>query len=344
MIPFIKSTIQSFAQQSSPSGFEENIVKLFKNKIEKYVDCVNVDNQNNCIAHKKGPGKRIVIMAHADEIGLMISYIDNNGFLYFQEIGAVDTSILPGQDVEILCSDGNFRTGVIGKRPIHLQERDCQNAKQISSDDLWIDIGAKDKLEAQNLVEIGTFATFKRSFLSLNNNIVSSPGLDDKIGLTVLVCLAKQMTKIKTLFDIYYIASSQEELGSRGAKSIIDQIKPDIGIAIDVTHATDYPTMAPTKFGEISLNKGAVIAVGPNINKKLEKELKEFAKQRGVPYQIEPISHPTGTDANVIQTAICGVMTGLISIPCRYMHTPRELISLKDAECAITMLEKYLSH
>lgn len=342
MFSYIKKVMQSFAQQSSPSGFEENSIQFFKKEIGGFVDEVYFDNQNNCIAHKKGAGKKIVIMAHADEIGLMITYIDNQGFLFFQEIGAIDTNILPGQVVEILGINGDIQIGVIGKRPIHLQERD-QSAKQLSPEDLWIDIGAKSKAEALSKIEIGTYATFKRNFYSLANNIISSSGIDDKIGLAILVCLAKQLGKTICNGDIYYVASSQEELGSRGAKSIVDQIKPDIGIAIDVTHATDYPTMNPAKFGEISLNKGAVLATGPNINKKVKDTLMECAKKNNIPIQIEPIAHPTGTDANVMQTAICGAKTALISIPCRYMHTPREVVSLKDAECVIKILENYLS-
>lgn len=342
MISYIKQIMQIFAQQSSPSGFEENAVKIFKKEVECYVDEVHFDDQNNCIAHKRGTGKRIVIMAHADEIGLMITYIDNQGFLFFQEIGAIDTNILPGQVVEILGINGDKVIGVIGKKPIHLQERD-QCTKQLSSEDLWIDIGAKDKADALSKVEIGTCATFKRNFYSLADNVISSSGADDKIGLAILVCLAKQMRNRKCRDDIYYIASSQEELGSRGAKSIVDQIKPDVGIAVDVTHATDYPTMCFAKFGEICLNKGAVLATGPNINKKVKNALMECAVQNDISFQIEPISHPTGTDANVMQTAICGVKTALISVPCRYMHTPREVISLKDAECVVKILEKYLS-
>ena len=176
----------------------------------------------------------------------------------------------------------------------------------------------------------------------LSNVIITSKSLDDKIGLAILLGLAHNLRETKTNADIYLVASVQEELGARGAQMVSEAILPEIGIAIDVTHATDYPTMSPTKDGDIALSKGPVIPLGPNMNKGINQSLIDIAETKSIPYQVEAIAKPTGTDARMIQVAGQGIKTGLVSIPCRYMHTPCEMVSLKDADHAITLLAHYL--
>ena len=336
----IKEALYESLQMASPSGSEEQVTSLFTKVISPFVDEVYTDANGNCIAHKKGSGPKVMLMAHADEIGLMISYIDDRGFLYFKEIGGIDTNLLPGQRVTIMGQQG-LVTGVIGKKPIHLQDK-SEAAKQLEPEDLWIDIAAKDKADAQSRVQIGDVATLQGNPVQLNDTHLLSRSLDDKIGLAVLMGLAQNLQSPQTDKDIYYVASVQEELGARGAKMITEAIHPDVGIAIDVTHATDYPTMSPAKDGDISLGKGAVIPMGPNISKGINQQLIGLAKTYGIPYQIEAIARPTGTDAREIQVAGTGILTGLISIPCRYMHTPSEVVSLADADSAITLLLAYL--
>lgn len=336
----IKEALYESLQMASPSGSEEQVTKLFAKEIRPFVDEVYTDVNGNCIAHKKGPGQKIMLMAHADEIGLMISYIDDRGFLYFKEIGGIDTNLLPGQRVSIMGQQGSI-TGVIGKKPIHLQEKSESN-KALNPEDLWIDIAAKDKADAESKVQIGSVATFQGTPTQLNDTLLLSKSLDDKIGLAVLMGLAQNLQSQQTDKDIYLVASVQEELGARGAQMVTAAILPDVGIAIDVTHATDYPTMSPAKDGDISLGKGAVIPLGPNMSKGINQTLINLAKTNDIPYQIEAIARPTGTDAREIQVAGTGIQTGLISIPCRYMHTPSEVVSLADADSAIALLTAYL--
>lgn len=336
----IKEALYESLQMASPSGSEECVTALFADTIRPFVDEVYTDVNGNCIAHKKGSGQKIMLMAHADEIGLMISYIDNQGFLYFKEIGGIDTNLLPGLRVSIMGQQGPI-TGVIGKKPIHLQEK-SENNKALTPEDLWIDIAAKDKTDAESKVQIGSVATFQGTPTQLNGALLLSKSLDDKIGLAVLMGLAQNLLSQTTDKDIYLVASVQEELGARGAQMVTEAILPDIGIAIDVTHATDYPTMSPTKDGDISLGKGAVIPMGPNMSKGINQTLINLAKANNIPYQIEAIARPTGTDAREIQVAGTGIQTGLISIPCRYMHTPSEVVSLADADSAIALLTAYL--
>lgn len=326
----------------SPSGSEERVTALFAETIRPYVDEITTDVNGNCIAHKHGIGPKVMFMAHADEIGLMISYIDNRGFLYFNQIGSIDTNILPGLRVMIQGKSGLI-TGVIGKKPIHLQN-EKEASKPLSPEDLWIDIAATSKADALTKVQIGDVATFEPNAQLLSDDTILSKSLDDKIGLTILLGLARNLQSISIDCDIYLVASIQEELGARGAQMVSEAISPEIGIAIDVTHATDYPTMYPTADGDIQLGKGVVIPLGPNMTKGINQQLIAVAEAQKIPYQVEAIAKPTGTDARMIQVAGQGIKTGLISIPCRYMHMPGEMVSLLDADSAILLLTEFLKN
>ena len=338
----IKDILNQLLNTQSPSGSEEQVTDLFTSLVSPYVDEVYTDANGNCIAHKKGLGKKIMLMAHADEVGLMVSYIDNQGFLYFNQIGGIDTNILPGLRVQIQGKQGRI-TGIIGKKPIHLQGKE-EGGKPLSPEDLWIDIAAKDKADAQAKVQVGSVATYDNTPQMLSDTKVLSKALDDKIGLAILASLAQQLHDKTDLPDIYLVASVQEELGARGAQMVSEAILPDVGIAIDVTHATDYPSMSPAKDGDIKLDSGPVIPLGPNMSKGVNQLLINTAEEMGLPYQIEAIARPTGTDAREIQVAGKGIRTGLVSIPCRYMHTPCEMVSLLDAEQTVTLLAAYLQH
>lgn len=338
----LKEALFQSLSMAAPSGSEEQVTSLFRDFVSPYVDEVTTDANGNCIAHKRGSGLKIMLMAHADEIGLMISYIDDRGFLYFKEIGGIDTNILPTQQVTIMGKHGSIK-GVIGRKPIHLQEK-SDNKKDLSPEDLWIDIAATSKEDAECKVQIGSVATFEPNTTHLSDSLVLSKSLDDRIGLAVLMGIAQKLQLIKTDADIYLVASVQEELGARGAKMITESIRPDIGIAIDVTHATDYPSMSPAKDGDIALGKGPVIPMGPNMTKGINQSLADIAESKVIPFQVEVIAKPTGTDAREIQVAASGIKTGLLSIPCRYMHTPSEVVSLADTDNAIALLTEFLQH
>lgn len=248
----------------------------------------------------------------------------------------IDTNLLPGQKVEIHNHQGIVH-GVIGKKPIHLQDRDAK-AKDYDAEDLWIDIAAKDKADAEKRVEVGDYITYQTQPICLNEDVWSSKALDDKVGLLTLIEVAKSLKDKQPAMNIYLVASVQEELGARGVRTATMSIEPDFGIAIDVTHATDYPTCSPQKSGEIKVGAGIVIAKGPNIEPNLGRKMLDLAKQHDVKYQIEPIARPTGTDANFMQVTGRGVKTALLSIPCRYMHTPNEIVSLVDVNEGVKLL------
>jgi endoglucanase len=324
------------------SGSEESVTSAFSSLIKDSVDETHQDLMGNLLAVKKGnTSRKVLLMAHADEIGLMITYVDEKGFLYFKEIGGIDTNLLPGTRVIVMGLDSQPIEGVIGKKPLHLQERE-EGKKEYEPEDLCIDAAFLNKEEALEKIEIGTVAFFPRNALFMPHDRVASSALDDRIGLYVLLQVAKRLAKESLNVNVYFVASVQEELGARGVYNAIEGIKPECGIVIDVTHATDYPGLSPVKHGDIQLGKGCTIALGPTLHRNLTSQLIRCAKEANIQYQVEPLARPTGTDANPMQLSGLGIQTGLVSIPCRYMHTPNEIVSLEDAETAVSLLESYL--
>ena len=311
----------------------------FPEAIKHFVSDVCFDNIGNIIAHKPGVGKSIMFIAHHDVVRLMVSHIDENGFLYVKPSGCIDASILPARKV-IIRHENKAITGIIGKKPVHLM-REEQNSK-VAYENLWIDIGVKNQSEAVQMVSKGDYAYFGSDYEELPNNLITGSYFDDQVGLNVLLNLAEQLHKIDIPWDVYYVASNHEEIGMRGASVAAHSIKPDACICIDVTHATDYPTMNVISDGDIKLGEGCVLAKGPNIFPALFKSLEEVAIKHEIKYQVEVSPYPTGTDANVIQISGEGVKTAVVSIPCRYMHTPHEICSKKDIESAIRIIIEFL--
>ena len=314
-------------------------IKDFSKELKSYVDNVNTDILGNVIANKIGHGKRIMLIAHQDVICLMISYIDERGFLYVKPSGGIDVSILQARKVVIVHENKEI-LGVIGKKPIHLL-REEQNNK-ITFDCIWVDIGVKNKEEALQMISVGDYAYFCSDYESLPNSIMTGPYIDDQAGLNVLCEVSKRLQKVKAACDLYYIASNYEEIGLRGAYVVANSIKPDICICIDVTHATDYPSMNVISDGDVKLGGGCVLAKGPNVYPELFHSLKEIALKHNIAHQIEVSPYPTGTDANVVQLSTNGVKTAIISIPCRYMHTPYEMCSKKDIRSAIDIISNFI--
>lgn len=336
----VDDLLRLMLESPSPSGSETSVTNSFSEFMKEFVDEVYSDSMGNVIAHKKKTGaKSLMLISHADEVGFMITHIDNRGFLYFQPVGGIDVNLLPGLQVEIHDARGKI-IGVIGRKPKHLQKKEDAN-QQIRFEDLWIDIGAKDKTDAESYVHIGDYATYKASVTKQLNNLITSKSLDDKIGLAVIAEVATRLHHQDVKYDLYFVASTQEELGTRGATIVANKIKTDKCIAIDVTHATDYPHMTPFRSGEIKLGNGAVIAIGPNINQELSTTMENIAQSNGICYQLEAIPFPTGTDARQIQISGTGVLTALVSIPCRYMHSPVEIVSIDDVNSAVEIITGY---
>lgn len=340
-----KIFLRTLLETASPSGYEQNAATLWKREAEKITQNVHGDVHGNSIAvissamhnmvSSRSPNK-IMLAGHIDEIGFIISYISDEGFIYFKEIGGWDPQILPGQRVKIFAKNDRIIKGCIGRTPVHLLSGDA--VKQVVKiEDLWIDVGGKNNAD---FVSVGDCAVIDYPPEFYENNILAARGIDDRIGAFIILEALKIIERDKIENIICAVATVQEEIGLRGAITSAYGIKPRVGIAVDVTFASDYPR-AKKERGNIKLGKGPVIAIGPNITPSIYNLLVETAKESSIPYQVEAQPRGTGTDANAIQLSSGGVATGIVSIPNRYMHSPCELVDLNDAENAIKLLARF---
>ena len=339
--------LKALAEVPSPSGYEQPAQKLFRDYIRKSVDEVKTDVLGNTYGYIRGRGKKkltVMLAGHCDEVGFMVKYIDDHGYVYFASIGGVDDQILPGKRVWIHSQKGP-RVGVVGRKPIHLIDPK-EREKVVQIHNLFIDFGAKDRKEAEAFIKIGDPITFAVGLERLMGDRVVSRGFDDKVGSFVVAEVLRQIgeRKERPRCEVYGVSTVQEELGLRGATTSAYQIQPDIGIAVEVGHASDYPDVDKKRVGEYELGAGPIIARGANINPLVYDLLVQAAKRMKIQVQILGAPRATGTDANVIQLSRKGVATGLVSVPLRYMHTPGEVLSLKDlvATCELLVGFVYL--
>lgn len=336
----LKKLIKELTSISAPSGYEMNIASYLKQYLSRYNDIIVIEDFiGNVIVKKIGSNNEdIMLVAHCDEIGFAVKYIDEFGYIHFSPLGGIDPSILRGFDVVIKHQEHSVY-GVIGVRPASLSRNN--KSKDIDISDLWIDIGACSKSEALNSVSIGDPITFKPHYNELNNNMFSNKSIDNRVGVAILIALIDRLHNVNVEQNIFFVFSVQEEVGLRGVTTAGYNIHPSIGIAIDVTHATDYPTINKNAFGEIKLGKGPSIPIGPNFNVSVQNQLRAIAEHIHIDYQIESISGFSGTDIAELQLLRGGCQTGLLSIPCRYMHTPIEIASYDDVLSAIDILHNY---
>ena len=325
----------------SPSGFEEQIQKVCASYLKPYADEIYKDVHGNQYAVRNPKAKfRVMLAGHVDEIGLMIHSIDDKGYLGFVAIGGVDTAILGGQRVLVHNENGAV-PGVIGRTAIHLTDAEDRN-KPVKMHQMWIDIGATNREDAEKAIAIGDPVTIDAGYLELRNNAIVARALDDRIGAFVCAEAMRLLDKKKINCAVYCVTTVQEEIGLRGAITSSYGCNPHVGVAVDVGHAVDYPGCDARKFGENKLGDGPIIGRGANINPVLYRQLVQVAKAKKIPYQVGPEPRGTGTDANAIQLSRGGAAAGLISIPNRYMHSPVELVSLEDAENAAKLLAEWI--
>jgi len=340
----VEATALEFFRQAletpSASGYEGAVQQLVRDYAADFADDVKTDVHGNVIAVKNAEAPlRLMFAGHCDQIGLIVQHIDDEGFLYIQTIGGWDPMMLIGQRMTVWTGEGPV-FGVIAKKPIHLlTEEDRKKVPKIK--DLWLDIGAADKEQAEKIVRVGDAVTVQLAFNQVRNNRAVSAAMDDKAGMWVVIEALRRADKNKLQCALYAVSTVQEEVGLRGARTSSFGIDPHVGVAVDVTHATDCPTIEKKEEGDINLGKGPVIYRGPNMNHKVVERLIKTAKQNNIPYQLGAEGRATGTDANAIQINRAGVATGLVSVPNRYMHSPVEMISLDDLDQAAELLARF---
>lgn len=337
-----KDFLHKLLTTPSPTGYEQPVQRLVRERMKQHADMIETDLHGNVIVALNPKAERKVMLAgHCDQIGLMVRHITSEGFVYVSTLGGMDIGVLHGARITIHSEKGPVE-GIVGRKPIHAQSADERDKTKNDIEKIWLDIGAKNKKEAEKLVSIGDCATFKLGVLELGNGLICSPGLDDKVGLFVAMETLRVCARRKLNVGLYAVSTVQEEVGLRGAATSAFGISPDVGIAIDVTHATDNPGHENSKAAPCKLGAGPTITSGPNTNPVVGKLLREAAKRTKTPFQPAPSPRPLGNDANSIQVSGRGVATASIGIPNRYMHTQVEVCSYKDLEGAIKILAGFV--
>ena len=326
-----------------PSAFERLPARRWRDEAGKLGAEVGADATGNSWATLKGGEKQHVVLAgHMDEIGIMISYVDEQGFLSFDTIGGWDSQVFVGQRVLILGRKERV-VGVIGKKAIHLMDKD--DRERVSRvEDLWIDIGAADREEALARVRIGDPGVLASSVLEFPNGRLVSRRIDNRIGSFVVLEALRLLAEQRPTATVSAVATSREEISATGggARPLATRLNPTVAIVVDVTHATDCPGMDKRKHGEYKLSGGPVLSRGAAVNEAVFEMLVAAAEAENMPYSLEAAGRDTRTDAESIFNAGAGIATALVSVPNRYMHSPNEMVALEDLERTARLLAAFV--
>ena len=324
----------------SPSGYERPVQEVVRQYVGEFADSVTTDVHGNVVACVNAEAPlRVMFAGHCDQIGLLISHIDDDGFLYTQTIGGWDPQQLIGQRMTIWSESGPV-PAVIARKPIHLLNEE-ERKQVVKTKDLWLDIGAGSRDEAAELIRIGDPVTLELGYQEMRNGLANSPGMDDKTGLWVCVEAVRRASQRELNVALYAVSTVQEEIGLRGAMTSAFGIDPQVGIAVDVTHATDCPTIDKKQEGNVKLGGGPVVYRGPNMNPEVVRRLLAVGDEKEIPCQLGALGRGSPTDANAIQLTRAGVAAGLVSVPNRYMHSAVEMVSLDDLDRTADLLAPF---
>jgi endoglucanase len=342
MQPSSLEFLTSLVAAPSPSGYEQPVARLYRDYTTPFADQVTTDVAGNVMAalNPDAPMK-VMLAGHMDEIGFIIHHIGDDGLLYFSAIGGHDSTTPLGQRVWV---HGKERVaGVVGRKAIHLLDPD-ELKKKPKMQDLWIDIGASSREEAEVIVQLGDVATYQYEFQTLLGDRATARAFDNKAGLFVIaeaLRLLREDGGLHPEVGVYAVGTVQEEIGSRGAQVAAFGVAPQSGLAVDMGHAIDYPDVSKTQHGQLDVGKGPGIDRGANTNHAVFDLLTQAAREEGIPYQVHVTAGPTPTDAKAMQVNRGGMATALLNVPLRYMHTPCEVLSLKDLEATARLMAAY---
>lgn len=323
------------------SGFEGPVQKIWRDEVSKYCSNIHEDAHGNLTAIlNEGKEKSIMVVGHSDEIGLIVNYINDEGFIYFKSVGGVDPSILASQRVRIVNKNGIVH-GIIGKTSIHLDTKEEKKLPKMH--ELWIDIGAENKDDAEKYISVGDPIIFGQDFQQMTGDVAAARCWDNRVGIFVSAEVIKRLSKEKKLaHTVYGVSSTQEESGLWAARQPGYTFEPSVAIAVDVMPCTDNPGISKEKFGNTKVGKGPVVTRGVRTNAKISDSLIETAKLKKIPYQVEVDQGWTATDADPISMVKGGIPIGVVSLATRYLHTSIETLSLKDIEDTIELLVQYM--
>jgi endoglucanase len=334
------SFLKRLMATASPSGDEASAARVWREEAATFADQATTDVRGSTLAVLRGGAPRVLLSGHIDEIGLMINYVDDDGFLSFSTIGGWDSQVLVGQRVRLAGRQGDV-IGVVGKKPIHLMKGDDRE-KASKIEDLWIDIGAANKAEAQERVRVGTVGVIDASLYELPNQRIVARGLDNRIGAFTVLEALRLLAEDRPEATVAAVATSQEEITFAGAYTSAFSFDPQVAIVVDVTFATDHPDMDKRRQGDVKLGGGPVLERGSANSPVVYEMLLNLAEQQGIPYSVTASPSYTGTDADAIALSRGGVATGVVSIPNRYMHSPNEMIDLRDVKQAARLIAAFV--
>ncbi|HST68935.1 MAG TPA: M42 family metallopeptidase [Solirubrobacterales bacterium] len=330
--------LDKLLRAGAPSGYEGPAAEIWR-EAASFAE-LSFDGIGSSIARVGDASPLLAVVGHIDEIGLIITHIDEKGFLWFAPVGGWDPQILVGQRVEIRGKDG-LVPGVAGRKPIHLLEAD-QRKKVVELKGMHIDIGAADREEAEGLVRVGDPVVIATEPMPVAGDRLVSKAMDNRLGAYVaLESLRRCAEGDGPGGSFAAIASVQEEIGLFGARTAAFEARPDIAIAVDVTHATDAPGVDEKEIGSHPFGSGPAIGRGSTLSPKIFELLVETAEAEGIPHSISASGRGTSTDADVLQISRSGIPTGVVSIPLRYMHSPVEMVDLRDVEATVELLAAF---
>src|SRR6516164_2476554 len=333
MRPQSLAFLRTLVNTPSPVGHEVRGQRVWLDYTKSFADETYSDAYGNCVAVlNKGGSPRLMLSGHADEIAMAVNYIDDQGYLYVRKMGGVDAAITKAQRVVIHTRNGPVK-GVVGNVAPHMMKEE-KDPKPPKIHDLFIDIGVPDKPEAEKLVRIGDPITLTDEFDVLRNDLVVARAFDNRIGTFAVAETLRLLKekKIKLQAEVCAVSNVQEEVGLLGARQIAYSLKPDVALVVDVTHATDYPTVSKAQHGDVKVGKGPTITHGGCNHPDVVVRIESVAAARRIPLQHEAMSSTSGTDTDAIFWTRGGIASALISLPNRYMHSPLEVVSLKDLE------------
>jgi endoglucanase len=335
--------LKNLLDTPAPSGFEGAAARVWRDEAETFADTVGGDVSGNSVAILNAEGSpRVMLAGHIDEIGVMITHIDDDGFVYFEAIGGWDPQVLVGQRIRLLTHKGDL-VGVIGKKPIHLMKGD-EKDKVSKIEDLWIDVGAKDRdAAAKRGVRVGDPGVIDAKLLELGPDLIASRSIDNRIGAFIVLEALRLLSKKKPKAMVAAVATTQEEIGysGGGARTSAYTIEPEIAIVVDVTFASDVPCIEKKTVGEHKLGSGPVITRGSATNVRLAERLADVAEKQKIPYTLIAAPRFTSTDADAIYLSRHGVATAVLSVPNRYMHSPNEIVSVKDLQATARLIAAF---
>lgn len=337
--------LQKLIALPGPSGYEREVAALWRSHAETFADEVDRDLTGNSFAWLRSTSPdapTVLVEGHIDEIGVQITHIDPEGYLWFGEIGGWDAQVLVGQRITFATPQGPV-LGVVGRKAAHLLDESDRD-KAIKVRDLWIDIGASSRADALKRVSIGDAGVIDAPFTSIGDGLIVSRGIDNRSGAYVALETVRLLSEERPYANVVAVAATQEEVSYGGAFTAAFKIDPTVAIAIDVTHATDYPGADKRRDDEVALGSGPVLTRGASVNPIVFERLVAAAKAADIPYTVQGSPKATWTDADAMIKSGRGPATAVVSIPTRYMHSPNETIAVKDLDACAELIAEFIRH